>query len=82
MPVNVCWYAVIYLCHFHITNCNSMEFLPHVISRFISCSGSIEGYLCLLQVGVLIIGVICCIWLLAFFFRSEVICSFLLRLTE
>ena len=71
MPVNVCWYVVIYLCHFHITNCNAMEFFPHVISRFISCSGSIEGYLCLLQRGVLIFSVIFCIWLLAFFFGTK-----------
>jgi hypothetical protein len=62
-----------------VTLCNSFHVSSQVLLYVLVCN---EGYLCLLQGGALIIRLIGCICLLAFFFGSQAFPSFLLRLTE
>jgi hypothetical protein len=60
-----------------VTPCSSFHMSSQVILYVLVCN---EGYLCLLQGGLLVIGGICFICLLVFFFGSQAFPSFLLRL--
>jgi hypothetical protein len=51
-----------------VTLCNSFHISSQVLLYVLVCN---EAYLCLLQGGLLVIGVICFICLLAFFFGSK-----------